>query len=124
MKSWKDIRKDERWVKKPTRAFIPNMEDGYFGQGELCLDGLCAEHREEAHIIFGNGENGWEHVSVSFKDRDPTWAEMCAVKDIFWKDEEECIQIHPKKSEYVNIHPHCLHIWRWKGDTKEGLIWG
>lgn len=25
---------------------------------------------------------GWDHVSVSFKNRTPTWKEMCAAKDV------------------------------------------
>ena len=55
---------------------------------------------------------GWEHVSVSTPKRAPNWKEMCFVKDLFW-DEEECvIQYHPPKSEYVNHHPNCLHMWR------------
>lgn len=57
---------------------------------------------------------GWEHVSVSYKDRTPTWDEMCIVKDIFWNEDETVIQIHPPKKEYVNLHPHCLHLWRKK----------
>lgn len=55
---------------------------------------------------------GWEHVSVSLKKRTPTWAEMCMFKDIFWPDHEACIQYHPARSEYINIHKYCLHIWR------------
>ena len=52
----------------------------------------------------------WEHVSVSMKDRTPTWAEMCEIKDMFW-DEEDCVvQYHPPKSDHVNIHEHCLHL--------------
>lgn len=58
-----------------------------------------------------NGEV-WEHVSVALPSRDPTWAEMCEVKRMFFHPEEECVQFHPKESEYVNLHPHCLHIWR------------
>ena len=55
---------------------------------------------------------GWEHVSVSRRDRCPTWDEMCLVKALFW-DEEDCvIQYHPPRSEYVNNHPNCLHLWR------------
>lgn len=55
---------------------------------------------------------GWEHVSVSLGTRCPTWEEMCRVKNIFW-DEEDCVmQFHPSKSEYVNNHPYCLHLWR------------
>ena len=55
---------------------------------------------------------GWDHVSVSMKRQTPTWSDMCVIKDIFFEEEEEAIQIHPKKSEYVNFHDHCLHLWR------------
>lgn len=37
--------------------------------------------------------------------------EMCAIKDMFFEPEEECVQFHPKKSSYVNIAQNCLHIW-------------
>lgn len=54
----------------------------------------------------------WEHVSVSTRHRCPTWREMCFVKDIFWDEEEAVMQLHPKKSSYVNNHDYCLHLWR------------
>ena len=37
---------------------------------------------------------------------------MCYMKDIFWNDDEICMQLHPKKEEYVNNHKYCLHIWK------------
>jgi hypothetical protein len=55
---------------------------------------------------------GWEHVSVSRKDRCLTWDEMCQVKALFWDDEDCVVQYHPPKSQYVNNHPYCLHLWR------------
>ena len=55
---------------------------------------------------------GWEHVSVSFPNRCPTWGEMCIVKDIFWDEEDMVVQYHPPKSDYVNCHPYTLHLWR------------
>jgi hypothetical protein len=55
---------------------------------------------------------GWEHVSVSRRDRCPTWFEMCQVKDLFWDAEDCVVQYHPPESEYVNNHPYCLHLWR------------
>jgi len=60
------------------------------------------------------GSGIWEHVSVVPKNqkRCPTWDEMCAIKDMFFNPEEECIQYHPKHSKYVNYHEYCLHIWR------------
>jgi len=55
---------------------------------------------------------GWEHVSVSLQYRCPTWAEMSAIKRLFWNDDETAVQYHPAESEYVNQHPYCLHLWR------------
>ncbi len=55
---------------------------------------------------------GWEHVSVSIGSRTPTWEEMVFVKNLFWQDDETVVQFHPKKSEYVNTHKYCLHLWR------------
>ena len=37
---------------------------------------------------------------------------MCAVKELFFKDDEAVVQIHPPKDEYVNNMPNCLHLWR------------
>lgn len=70
--------------------------------------------------ITGDGPEdvtGWEHVSISVQDhkghlRTPVWSEMCHVKNLFWDDEESVIQFHPPRSEYVNHHPHTLHLWR------------
>lgn len=59
-----------------------------------------------------DSECNWEHVSVSTLRRAPNWQEMCFVKELFWEDEEVVMQLHPAKSEYVNHHPYCLHLWR------------
>jgi len=82
--------------------------------GGFFVQGPCGE---ELTIIASGADAddkksaGWEHVSVSTRRRPPNWQEMCFVKDLFW-DETECvIQFHPPRSEYVNNHPHCLHLW-------------
>ena len=71
----------------------------------------------QLQCIVSDGE-GWEHISVvaiinggKFM-RAPTWDEMCKIKDKFWDEEDVVIQFHPKKSEYVNNHKYCLHLWR------------
>ena len=34
--------------------------------------------------------------------------------------QDECVvQFHPPKSEYVNLHPYCLHLWKKIGGTFE-----
>jgi len=61
-------------------------------------------------------ETGWEHVSVRAArkagSRVPTWREMSQAKDLFWEPADVVIQIHPAKADYVNVHPHVLHLWR------------
>lgn len=65
-----------------------------------------------ASLLVGFNEDGWEHVSIElFARRLPTWEEMCYVKDIFWDEEEDVVQIHPKNSQYVDI-VEGLHLWR------------
>lgn len=65
----------------------------------------------------GDDEIPWEYVSaraIDYKgERVPTWEEMCWLKSLFWDDEECVIQFHPPKSDYVNNHPHVLHLWKW-----------
>ena len=59
-------------------------------------------------------EYRWQHVSVSVEGdpRPPRWATMCWVKDLFWEPEDVVMQLHPRRSEYVNQHPATLHLWR------------
>lgn len=72
---------------------------------------LLKVRNKELFAIASDG-GGWEHVSVTSEGKCPTWEQMCIIKSIFW-DEEDCVmQYHPPKSEYVNVHPHCLHLWR------------
>jgi len=99
------------------------------------------EYRNRAHPILGTDDSygnngyfiiqfrgflltcivsdggGWEHVSVTTRDgkMNPSWEMMCEVKKIFWDEEDTVLQFHPAKSEYVNRHPYCLHLWRESG---------
>jgi hypothetical protein len=62
-------------------------------------------------VVVSDG-GGWDHVSVSLCDRCPTWDEMCYMRNLIFRDDEWVMQLHPPKSEYVNNHPYCLHLWR------------
>lgn len=78
------------------------------------------KHRQELYygIICSDGE-GWDHVSVQIRSfsfgqphRVPTWEEMCHIKSLFFEDEETVMQLHPPKSQWVNVHNFVLHLWR------------
>lgn len=64
-------------------------------------------------VVASNG-GGWDHVSVSPRNakRCPTWDEMCEIRKMFFEPEETIIEYHPPESDYINIHPYCLHLWR------------
>lgn len=73
---------------------------------------ICSEGDPEHWIACGLPLPAFDHVSVSTKNRCPTWEEMHYVKMLFWDNEETVIQYHPPKSKYVNAHPYCLHLWK------------
>lgn len=76
--------------------------------GAFWIPGPCGEHLK---VIASDGM-GWEHVSVSKRRHTPNWREMSFVKDMFWGPEDLVVQFHPPKSQYVNVHHNCLHLWR------------
>lgn len=96
----------EEIAKTPNLLIRTNTETG--GTGILMYGNL-----RNCTVIWGRAEGGkYDHVSICPTGRLPTWSEMCKVKDMFFYDEEECYQMFPKKSEYVNLAKNCLHIWR------------
>lgn len=90
-------------------SYASSEKDG--NQGAFVIPIRVKDKRRSFQIIASEGQ-GWEHVSVSLPDRCPTWGEMCKIKGLFWGDEDLVIQLHPPKSDYVNNHPFCLHLWR------------
>ena len=76
-------------------------------------NGVFALKNAEGYVrIIAAKGDGWEHVSVSHAKKTPSWATMCQVKALFWDDDTAVMQVHPPASDYVNFHPHCLHMWR------------
>lgn len=89
-----------------TGRFASTDDFGNNGAFEVRL-----KHGQVVFVIASDGM-GWEHVSVSRRDRCPTWDEMCQIKAMFWDDDDCVVQYHPPRSEYINNHPNCLHLWR------------
>ena len=97
MKTFEEIRADKRF------QAVKKYADG--GAGWVTIKGKMF------FVIYSNG-GGWDHVSVSLTNRCPTWEEMCFIKDLFFNESESCVEYHPRKEDYVNFHPFCLHIWK------------
>ncbi len=70
------------------------------------------EHPFDVLRVIASRGDGWEHVSVSLRDRCPTWGEMEQIKRLFFADHETAMQLHVPPADHVNAHPYCLHLWR------------
>lgn len=102
--------KGQKWADRIKESLLtdPGIPGGaFFIPREQTLKGLF-------YFCIASSGNGWEHVSVSIPSerRCPTWEEMCYINSLFWEEEDCVVQYHPRKSKYVNNHPHTLHLWR------------
>lgn len=93
---------------KKTPNLIIEAETENDGMGGRYYDRI---NNKWLNFIFSY-QLGWEHLSVSTPCKTPTWEQMCMMKDIFWNKDEACVEYHPKDEDYVNMHKHCLHIWK------------
>lgn len=73
-------------------------------------------------VIWGYDEAGlMEHVSLcpANKKKLPSWDVMCRLKDMFFRNDEMVVQIHPAEKNYVhavgvpgNRWENMIHLWR------------
>ena len=52
------------------------------------------------------------HLSVSHKDKLPSWSTMITVKRLFFHEDVAAMMPMPEEEVYVNVHEFCLHIWQ------------
>lgn len=60
---------------------------------------------------FESDGNPWIHLSASRKRCLPTWDELVRLKELFLGKEICAVQVIPPRSEYVNHHENCLHLF-------------
>lgn len=66
------------------------------------LVGISCEREDDGRAYI--------HLSVSHRNRIPTWGELGKAKEAFLGD-LEAYQVFPPRARYVNIHPHCLNLY-------------
>lgn len=102
----KDLRLADRRLLRCTehwRTPPPESQDGFRYQGPQRL----------TVIVTLDPTPAWGpllHLSASYPDHDPDWATLRALKDAFLGDRDGML-ILPKAADYVNVHPHCFHLW-------------
>jgi hypothetical protein len=56
-------------------------------------------------------ESGRWHLSIAHPDRYPTWDEIREARYALVPNHVTMAMLLPPRQEYVNIHPHCFHLW-------------
>lgn len=69
--------------------------------------------RESVILSAGKHSDGrrWLHFSVAHPSRIPNHQELARYKGWFIGDDRKAIHVFPPRSEHVNIHPYCLHLF-------------
>lgn len=66
-------------------------------------------------------DHEWEHIMLDLEEqgRCASYTEMSVLKETFWEESEIAIQVHPGKSNYINLRQYALHLWRSKSITNQ-----
>lgn len=61
-------------------------------------------------VIVSKDAGLW-HMSISRKDRLPTYDELKDARYQYMPDVKYAVQIFPPKEDFVNLHQFALHLW-------------
>lgn len=56
------------------------------------------------------------HLSISHPARYPSWDEIHGARYDLLPEDITVAMLLPPKSEYVNFHAHCFHLWETESD--------
>lgn len=104
-------------TEKQIEAHWKELDDFIFppGSKNVAAKSWCHKLIPDFKVLksFSLMEDGsrWIHISLSRKDRLPSWAEITKVKNEFLGEETEAYHIIPKASQHVNLHSYCMHLW-------------
>lgn len=96
--------------------YMTSLPRGWVQRAEAA-DGFCADNPKRGlRVIVSDAtcDDGkrWRHLSLTRRDRAmPTWEQLVTVKEEFLGPEAVALQVLAPRSEWVNIHPTCLHLW-------------
>jgi hypothetical protein len=102
---------------EPTAPDLPSI--AWTDRGAHPLLAYCrvfqAQRDDGVLTAFAGREPiGW-HVSVSHPTRLPTWGEVLAARDLA-PDETTMAMVMPPRSDYVNVHETCFHLYEIERD--------
>lgn len=100
------------WVLEACPTVLPPGWEVY----EELMDGRKYINRMLTMAVIMSGQveldgRRWLHLSVSHRARLLRWHELVEVKEIFLGIACDAYQVIPRRSRYIDIHPHVLHLF-------------
>lgn len=99
------------------REFRPRVLPPSWYPGEDCASGAGKiYHRADGLLVLASVRKEsdgrvWAHVSCSYRDRLPSYADLVDVKAVLFGADRAAYQVFPRERDHVNIHPYVLHLW-------------
>lgn len=96
-----------------TRYGLPHPK-GEWRIRNIDVDGVHYSRYDVSLIISVAKEKDgrlWCHLSVALPYSTPSYKMLCDLKEEFLGPDRKAIQVFAPKSEHINIHPNCLHLW-------------
>jgi hypothetical protein len=69
--------------------------------------------------VYVSRDAGLLHLSISRKDRLPSYDEVKSARYQFMSEAKYVVQIFPPEEDFVNVHEFCLHLW----EPKEPFVY-
>ena len=66
---------------------------------------------KDATVIVQKEDDGRWHLSISCKNHQPSYKLIKESRYLFLPENIVVAQIFPPKSEFVNVHQYCHHLW-------------
>jgi len=99
-------------VPAPT-ASLPGSHQAYHSSsGCGIIVGLEPAWAGPPGVWLPEGAADLWHLSISHPDRYPTWDELADARYELVPDQVTMAMLLPPKADYLNVHPHCFHLWQ------------
>lgn len=72
------------------------------------------EYRGNMFAVIVSKDDGLWHISISHHKRYPTFDEIKEARYKFIPDDVTMAMFFPPRSQYVNVHPNCFHLFEVK----------
>lgn len=100
----------------PTGMAMPNPSDVDAASGwervanDVVPNGETFVHRGRQLLAIREIEEGRWHLSVSHRDRIPTWGELGVARDALLPADAWMMVPHPPRAYWMNLNPKVLHL--------------